>query len=219
MLSAIIVAAGKGTRLGGVKKQFLNLNGCPVLMYSVKKFAELGADEIIVVVAEEDLEMANNLCSPYSLRCKVVAGGSTRQQSVQKGFAACAPDGLVAIHDAARPLVSLDELRAVVNAAKAFQAAALGVAVCDTIKKVNDGTIIHTISRENLYCIQTPQVFEKKLYAAALQQCPSNCTDDCQIVESIGRPIRLVEGSKHNIKITTQADLEYASLALKEGFL
>lgn len=218
-MSAIIVAAGKGTRLGGVKKQFLHLNGYPMFAYSVRKFSQIGANEIIVVVPKEDTDMANNLCHQYSLHCKIVAGGATRQQSVQNGFLACSKDGLVAIHDAARPLVSLAELRAVVNKAQTFQAAALGVAVCDTIKKVKNAKIVATIDRDNLYCIQTPQVFDKQLYAAAVSSHPKDFTDDCQLIEALGHPIALVLGSKHNIKITTPEDLKYAEFVLKEGLL
>lgn len=212
MLSAIIVAAGKGERMGGVKKQFLPLNGIPLFLHSVKAFLNTGADEIIITVPQEDLCQVQQWLTEYQMpkSCQVVAGGASRQESVKNAFAHCHIDsGLVAIHDAARPFIQTEDIVAVCRRAETCGAATLGVPVSDTVKQVENETITATLNRNILYLAQTPQVFRKTLYQKALLQSCGNYTDDCQLLEQIGFPVKMVIGSPNNRKLTTQEDLNF----------
>lgn len=209
MLSVIIVAAGKGERMGGVKKQFLPLNGMPLFLHSVKMFSKIGAEEIIIAVPKEDVDLVKNLLLKYgvSTSCKIVAGGKSRQESVKLAFAECTKDsGLIAIHDAARPFVEYKDVLAVCKDAEECGAATLAVSVSDTVKEAKDGFITATIPRESLYLAQTPQVFKKFLYQKALSQTNGDYTDDCQLFEQIGISVKITLGSVANKKITTIED-------------
>ena len=209
MLSVIIVAAGKGERMGGVKKQFLPLNGIPLFLHSVKLFSKIGAQEIIIAVPKEDVDLAKNLLLKYGLStyCKVVAGGKSRQESVKLAFSECKKDlGLIAIHDAARPFVKYEDALAVCKDAEKYGAATLAIPVSDTVKEAKEGFITATIPRESLYLAQTPQVFKKSLYKKALSQTKGDYTDDCQLLEHIGVSVKITQGSASNKKITTIED-------------
>lgn len=209
MLSVIIVAAGKGERMGGVKKQFLPLNGMPLFLHSVKLFSKIGAEEIIIAVPKEDVNLAKDLLLKYGLSasCKIVSGGKSRQESVKLAFCECAKDsGLIAIHDAARPFVKYEDVLAVCNDAEEYGAATLAVSVPDTVKEAKEEFITATIPRENIYLAQTPQVFKKSLYQKALSQTREGYTDDCQLLEQIGISVKITQGSLSNKKITTIED-------------
>ncbi|MBQ8869014.1 MAG: 2-C-methyl-D-erythritol 4-phosphate cytidylyltransferase [Oscillospiraceae bacterium] len=224
--SIIIAAAGSASRMQGIDKLMYKIGGREVFMYSVKAFDDSKCTDKIVVVTSEDkidrvkncLESAN-LSVPY----EVVLGGNTRQKSVQNGLNACLDaSNCVMIHDAARPMITpelIDKIyeEVIINDK---MAAALGVKVKDTIKQVSSDEIIEsTPDRSALRIAQTPQVFEMNLYKLALQEAVKNnkdYTDDCQLVEAIGRSVYIVDSDYKNIKITTPEDLILAEVYLKE---
>ena len=210
MNSAIIVAAGSGSRLGGLKKQFLEIGGKIVLRRSVEKIIQSGICDIIISTAAEDVGFVERMFSDHKKTVRVIAGGKTRQQSVRNAFEICDGDGIVLIHDAARPFVEVEHIVKVMEAAEEMGAAALGVASTDTVKFVENNLITKTINRKNVYLIQTPQAFSKKIYRQSLNGASGEYTDDCQLVEKAGYDIKIVEGNKDNIKITTIHDLKYA---------
>ena len=223
MVSAILVAAGNSTRTGGVKKQFLKIRGVPVVVRSVAKLQhtpEVG--EILVVTKREDIELVKQLLADAGLDKvrQVVAGGETRQQSVLNGLVHCDPNAeLVAIHDAARPFVAVADIQKVIDDARRYRAATLGVPVKDTVKVVQCGVITSTPERSSLYLTQTPQVFEASLYreaAFSAQREGLDLTDDCQLVERMGVPVHMTEGSYENIKITTPDDIRLSRVLAEE---
>lgn len=223
MVSVIVVAAGSSTRTGGVKKQFLSLRGIPVLCRSIEKFSGLRqVSEVVVVASAADLGYAEELMEQYGCQkvTAVVAGGATRQQSVEAGFARCdKTNRLVAIHDAARPFVSREAIQAVIADADRYGAAILGAPVKDTIKVVEDGMIQSTPKRSRLYQAQTPQVFRMELYRRALlhaREVGLEVTDDCSALEAAGIPVHLTQGEYTNIKLTTPEDLLFAELLARE---
>lgn len=221
MDSAIIVAAGSGTRLGGIKKQFLNIGDYSVLYRSFKKLSLAGAEEIVVVTSKEDVDKVKDILHGEKHLRAVVEGGKTRQESVKNGFLACSKDNdLILIHDAARPFVKIDEIKNVMSVARKTGAATLGAFVVDTIKTLDGSVIEKTLDRDKLFSVYTPQVFSKSVYKSALENFDDSFTDDCSLVEASGTPVHAVVGSRDNIKITTKEDIEYAKfLAQKEDLL
>ena len=215
-VSSVIVAAGKGTRMGADKnKVFLSLMGKTILEHTVDVFQNADIiDEIIVVT--NDTKECGELLAGYNKVTHIVSGGATRQESVKNGLMVAKGD-LVAIHDGARALIKEEELVAAIREAEKTGAAAVGVKSKDTLKKVdNNGFILKTVDREFIYNIQTPQVFRlkeiKKMHTLAKG---GSFTDDCALAESFGTRIKVVDGSYDNIKITTPDDLEIAEKILK----
>lgn len=228
MISVIIVAAGQGKRMGDVgNKVLLPLGDQPVLFYSVQLFCAIPqVGEIIVVTAERDLASVQQLLEGWRLSVpwQVVKGGAERQDSVTAGLsnvAKCAD--LVAIHDGARPLIDRDTVCRAVAEAERWGAACVGVRVKDTIKTVDDkGFVIATPERSGLWAVQTPQIFVADVLRqayASLKDGVTGCTDDAMVVERSGRPVKMVEGSYANLKITTPEDLPLAErlLRMREG--
>ena len=176
-------------------------------------------DEIIVVTQQELLEKVSRYLKAYDKMRMVVAGGETRTDSVMAGLAAVSDrTQLVAVHDGARPLVTDAVICRAVSKAKKFGAAAPAVRVKDTIKVSTDGAVEETPDRSKLYAVQTPQVFDRDLLAAALQNAKEQeiaITDDCSAVEALGMPVQLTDGDEENLKITTPLDLELAALILR----
>lgn len=215
-ISAVIVAAGKGTRMGADKnKVFLSLMGKTILEHTVDVFEKAQEiDEIIIVT--NDIEECQRLFSGYKKVTGIVCGGATRQESVKNGLMAVSGD-FVAIHDGARALICEKEIDAAISAATRYGAAAVGVKSKDTLKKADEnGFILKTVDREYIYNIQTPQVFNlaeiKRMHYLAEG---NSFTDDCALAESFGTRIKIVEGSYDNIKITTPDDLEIAEKILR----
>lgn len=213
-VSAIIVAAGNSTRMGlGKSKQFIKLKGEPVIKHTLWAFEISDViDSVVVVCREQDEREIKSVIKHggFSKVKAVVYGGDTRDVSVKNGVNACDERTThFAIHDGARPLVSDEDITAVVNEAVKCKAAALGTLVTDTIKVVDENNVIvSTPDRSTLRAVQTPQVFEKNLYLKALENGSSKgITDDCQLVESIGESVKIVIGSEKNIKLTTQNDM------------
>lgn len=215
-VTAVIVAAGSGTRMGGVSKPFLSLEGRPLLAWVLDAFEQCAlVDEILLVVREAELERAQSLASGRPKFAGALPGGQTRQLSVRAGVRAAAGE-YVAVHDGARPLVSPACIEKTVRAAFACGAAAAAVHVKDTIKVADaDGNVQSTPERASLWAVQTPQVFEKALLLRAFTAAAGvDYTDDCQLIEAAGGTVRLVEGNYSNLKITTPEDMDVARALL-----
>ena len=217
--SAIIVAAGKGERMGaGMNKAYLPLFDKTVIETAILPFSESDEiDEIIVVT--DDIERCTGLIGGMKKVKAVLLGGETRQESVKTGLLAASGE-FAAIHDGARALVTKEEIENVISAAKKYGAAALGVKCKDTLKIIDDGGFIAgTQDRERLYQIQTPQVFKTSEILEMHKKAAGSFTDDCAVMESFGGKIKLVEGSYENIKLTTPEDILTAEKILeKRGF-
>ncbi len=218
-VSAIIVAAGASNRMGGQDKLGLRIGSKTVLERSVAALAN-NADisDVVVVTAADRIEQVRALCAPFAKLRAVVPGGATRVESTRAGVAACAPDtDYYAIHDGARPFVSDALISRVISAAVIYGAAAPGVRVIDTIKRVDeDDTVIGTPDRAALVAVATPQVFEAVLYRAALKNA-GDAFDDCQLLERVGRKVQIVEGERDNIKITEPGDVARARFIAGES--
>lgn len=221
--TAVIVAAGSSTRMGKpVSKQLIKLNGTQVIIHTLRAFQKAESiSEIIVVCRKNDIEAIKNLAQLNNIT-KVTAfteGGSTRQQSVKNGvLLASSTADYIAVHDGARPLVTPEDINAVVENAVKYKASALGVFVKDTIKVVDEnGFILSTPDRSRLIAIYTPQVFKMDMYKTAMEKAEKenkDYTDDCQLVESLGEKVFVTQGSAMNIKLTTPDDI-----AVAENFL
>lgn len=221
--SVILVCAGTASRMEGIDKQLFLLNGKPVFLHSVDKFNKINSvQDIIIVAGSHNIDDIKKYCSQYKFDkpIKFTLGGSTRQQSVLNGIALCdKSSNYIAIHDGARPLVSINDITNVFDNAIKYSASTLGVPVKDTIKQISsDNFIDFTPPRELLYQIQTPQVFNKKLYLKGIDFAKENSkdfTDDCQLIEAIGHKVYVTKGSYSNIKITTPDDIGIANSILQ----
>ncbi len=218
---AILVAAGRGERLGAARpKAFLELGGRSLLERSAAAFeAAAGVDGVVAVVPAEQAGEARRLLAACARLRAVVPGGERRQDSVQAGLAAAqaGPDDVVLIHDAARPFVEPALIESVAAAAREHGAALPVLALVDTVKRVRDGRVLETLDRDELYGAQTPQGFRLGLLRQALASAAARgltLTDECLAVELAGQAVRTVPGSERNRKITTPADLEWARALL-----
>ena len=221
--SAVIVAAGSSQRMGSDKLTML-LDGIPVLARTLRVFQSSPlVDEIVLVTRTEKLQETADLCKEYGIDkvTKVISGGKTRTESALCGVSEVNHAArLIAIHDAARPLVTEDLIMRTVYAAREHRAAAPAVKSVDTLKAVDaDGFIIGTVDRETTVRIQTPQVFHADLIKGALTKAVEKgitLTDDCAAAEMMGIRTKTVLGDEANIKITEPNDLLIASELLKE---
>ena len=218
---AVIVAAGSASRMGGIDKVMAPLNGEPMIARTVRAFQNCDAISEIVVVTREDLILPiTSLCSGMDKVQAVVAGGSSRQESVHLGLNALSGKcKLAAIHDGARPLISWQVIDRVVRAANTYGAAAPAIPVKDTIKVVQGGVVKETPDRASLQAVQTPQVFDFDILRGALKKAKQDgaqVTDDCSAVERMGMAVKIVEGEERNLKVTTPLDLKIAQLLLEE---
>jgi 2-C-methyl-D-erythritol 4-phosphate cytidylyltransferase len=224
-VAALVLAAGRGERFGaGGPKAFLPLAGRPLVVHAVEALASCAAIDAIVPVLPA-AEIARLRAWPWSADAarKVVApvvGGAERQDSMRAGLTAL-PAGveLVAIHDAARPLVRPGDVARVVAAAARSGAALLAVPLRDTLKRVRDGRVVETPPREGLWAAQTPQVFRAALLREALAKAEADGfqgTDDAQLVERLGCAVEVVEGDPSNLKITWPADLAWAEACVAQ---
>lgn len=220
-VTAVIVAAGNSTRMGGVNKQFLLIDGVPVLIRTLLAFSQSDMiDEIIVSAREEDIPKMFAMIKEYKVLkvTDIVKGGKTRQESVFNAIRRSSPlSEYFAIHDGARPLVTEEIIENTVREAFLTGAAATGVRVKDTVKVVNEnGFITATPDRNYLWAVHTPQVFERRLYLSAIDNVLNSemFTDDCKLLEEYGTEVKMVEGSYENIKITTPEDTDIAQAIL-----
>jgi 2-C-methyl-D-erythritol 4-phosphate cytidylyltransferase len=224
MNSAIIAAAGSGTRFGTkIPKQFLEILGKPLIIYTLECFESCSAiDEIILVLSAEETSNFRQIAENYNLKklTKIISGGKTRAASVLNGLNAIDSETteIVAVHDGARPLVSVDEISATIEKAKKTGAACLVAAVTDTIKEVMNGKIVGTIDRSNLRRALTPQCFRYEILKRAFteNEISEIVTDECFLVEKLGYEVEMVDGSAQNIKITSWEDFIFAENLLKQ---
>ena len=226
--TAVLVAAGKATRMGGVDKVLAPLGTEPVLLHAARAFQENALISEIVIVTREDLvpECAR-LCREAGLDKvrQVVCGGATRTDSVLAGLNAAGKDArFAAIHDAARPLVSQQVITQAVLKGMDTGAAAPAIPVKDTVKQAQDGVVTGTPERAKLFAVQTPQVFDLDFIRCALyaaQKDGAALTDDCMAAERLGMKVHLTPGDEENFKITTPVDLLLAGAVLdaREGLV
>ncbi len=217
----MVAAAGGSTRMGQ-PKQHIPLGEHPVLIRTLLTLQQVVAiDELLLIARGEDIPHFTALAKQAGVTKlrTVVEGGDTRQQSVAKGLAALPPQTtIVGIHDGARPLVTADVVTAVIDAAAATGAAAVAVPVKDTLKRTDaDGYILDTPDRANLWRVQTPQVFDRVALCAAMERAQAegwDLTDDCQLMERAGHPVRLIPGLDTNLKLTTPEDIRLAQAIL-----
>lgn len=219
-VTAIIVAAGKGTRMGSeVPKQFMNIAGRSILETALYKFDRSNeVDEIILVVNREDLEFVNKeIAVKYDKVTIVKVGGTTRTESVYEGIKALSEKcDIVLIHDGVRPFISYNLITGCVEGAYDYGACIPVIEVVDTIKEVSgDGVVQRTLNRAGLKAVQTPQAFDYELikdcYNMAVTE-DASFTDDASIVEFYGHRIKTIDGLLRNIKITTPLDLKIAEI-------
>lgn len=211
---ALIVAGGKGTRMKTkLPKQFLELNGLPVLMHTINAFYRYNENiSIILVLPEDDFELWAELCDKYAFHKKLTLqkGGDSRFQSVKNGLSCIKEAGLVAIHDGVRPLVSEDIIGASYRLASVHDSAVAAVRLKESIR-MTDQDNTKAMDRSKFRLIQTPQTFKTKLIQQAYEgKEDASLTDDASVAEKAGHVISLFEGSYENIKITTPEDLVIA---------
>jgi 2-C-methyl-D-erythritol 4-phosphate cytidylyltransferase len=236
--AVILPAAGLGTRMGRAaaektgtsRKQFMLLEGSPILVHTVRKFARIDrVSEIVIAARGEDIEWVAEMVAGEAPpgRVRVVQGGNSRQQSVSNALSSLGPHTeLVAVHDAVRPFIEFETILRVFDEAAATGAAIVGVPVVDTVKQVTQGTghvkIRGTLQREKLVLAQTPQVFHYELLRRAFAQALADGftgTDESSLVERLDVEVSVVLGSDRNIKITKPGDMDLANLFLSNRML
>jgi 2-C-methyl-D-erythritol 4-phosphate cytidylyltransferase len=228
-IATILPAAGMGTRMGGeTPKQFLELDGSPILLHTLRRLAscELITD-IILAARTDEIERLEQRVKGEKLRqpVRVVKGGATRQESVAAALEYVSDDTeLVAVHDAVRPFVTREQIARIIEEARKCGAAILGTPAMDTVKEVKRGSlpedvalITGTIPRERVVLAQTPQVFRTKLLKEAFAKAIAdqvNTSDEAGLIERLGHEVHVVHGTESNIKITKPADMELARFYL-----
>lgn len=220
--TAVIVAAGSASRMGGIDKVMAEVGGEAMIRRTARVFQQCDAIQEIVIVTRQDLLVpVMDLCHEFEKVKVVLAGGDTRQASVRIGLGAVSKKTkLVAIQDGARPLVTEQVIDRVVRAAHSYSAAVPAIQVKDTVKTVAGGLVTATPDRSSLRAVQTPQVFDLDLLKAAFVKAEKeglDLTDDCSAVEKMGFSVRVVEGDERNLKVTTPMDLKIAEMLLGES--
>lgn len=218
---AVIVAGGKGSRMQSeLPKQFMLLLDLPILMHTIERFLWAYEDiEIVLVLPKEQIPFWKNLCvqMDFLVDHEIVEGGETRFHSVKNGLAACPENGLVAIHDGVRPMVSPELIQKCFVAAEEHVSALPVTPVTQSLRKVN-GDESNAMSREGVVAVQTPQCFQLEPLKAAFEvDFHTSFTDDATVFEAAGHKIHLVDGEATNIKITTPDDLKLAEAVLGGG--
>lgn len=221
---AIIPAAGTGVRMGGgTPKQFLSLEGVPIFIHTLRKFAASNViDGIFLALRPEDMERARKDIDRerFSKPVRLVAGGASRQETVGRALAeAPATTEMVVVHDAVRPFVELDLIQRVVEAARQHGAAVLGIPSVDTVKQVEQQIIRGTIPRERIVLAQTPQAFRFNLIREAFARAEADGfygSDESSLVERLDHTVTVLMGSDRNIKITKPSDLPLARLYIAQ---
>ena len=216
MTTAIVVAAGKGSRMGGaVDKAFLTLGSRPVVAHALAAFERCpDVSEVVLVVRKDQLSAADSAVRMFGLRKvrRIVAGGATRLASVRAGIAAANPDTtFFAVHDGARPAVPVALVRDCVASARKFGSGVAAAKITDTVKSVTRAGVVEaTLDRDPLWAAQTPQVFRADLLRKALEKADdkdASITDESSAVERLGQSVRIVESKEPNPKITYPGDV------------
>lgn len=218
---AIIVAGGSGTRMNApIPKQFMKLDGRPVLMHTINKFEESNPDiKLILVIPFDQVLYWQQLCEEYQFQSKfkLAENGETRFHSVKNGLALIDGDGIVAVHDAARPLVNSKTITTAFKAAEMYGNAVPAIPLSDSIRQI-DSTLSIAVDRTKYCIIQTPQCFNVSILKKAYEQdYKYTFTDDATVVEAMGERIHLIDGNPDNIKITTPRDIIIAETILKNS--
>ncbi len=212
---ALIVAGGKGERMkSNTPKQFIAINKLPILMHTIRQFSHL--DEIVLVLPQDQFKFWGDLCKKYNFTEKytLVKGGKSRFHSVQKGLQSINKDGIIAIHDGVRPLISRNLIDTLTTQVKEGFGIIPVIPFSDSVRKIENGVSMH-IQRSNLYKVQTPQCFMNKNIQNAYKQKFSNkFTDDASVFESNGGKIKTILGDIKNMKITTSEDLKIAGILM-----
>ena len=224
-VSAIILAAGSGSRFGA-KKQFKKLNEIPIWVYSLNTFIRSECvDELILVIPNDSLETLKKSQAFTSLNkknnIKLVSGGGSRKDSVINGLRVVKKaNNIVCIHDAARPFIKTAYIKNSIDACSEFDGAIIAVPTVDTVKKADNNLIKNTINRESLWMAQTPQTFKKgKLLYAIKNFSHLNITDESMLMEEANFKIKLIEGDQYNFKITNEIDWELAKFIVEKNKL
>jgi 2-C-methyl-D-erythritol 4-phosphate cytidylyltransferase len=215
---ALIVAGGSGSRMNNnIPKQFIEINGRPVLMHTFDVFFNFDPKlEFILVLPKDQLTLWNSLCEMHQFKmdCKIAFGGETRFHSVKNGLDLISEDGIVFIHDGVRPLVSVQTLQNCFETAIEKGNALPVIPVSESVREV-EGEKNKAVDRSKYFLVQTPQTFQTGIIKNAYQQATSNLfTDDASVLESTGEIIHLVEGNRENIKITYPENLVFAEILL-----
>lgn len=220
MNAAVIVAAGRGTRMG-MNKVLAPLCGVPVIVRTARAFCESGLFDggVVVVCSQEDMEAMRTVLADVPVAA-IVPGGSDRQQSVWLGIQACDPDvDILAIHDGARPLVTRAVIESTIESARLYGSGVAAVPLKDTVKRVDgQGCVVETPERERLRAVQTPQTFSAALIRdahARFAQSEHRATDDATLAEWMGHTVRLTAGDPENIKLTTPEDMLLATQVIR----
>lgn len=224
-VGAVIVAAGRSRRMAGTDKLWTGVAGAdgrerPLVTYAIAAFQSCEAiDRICIVVAEDAIERARELVAQeaFTKASDVVSGGARRQDSVLAGLRALAGCEWVVIHDGARPLVTGDLIERGLQSAEATGAACCALPVPDTVKESDtDHMVLRTLNRTHLWLAQTPQAFRYDLLLNAHSACNSDVTDDASLIEATGGRVQLYTGSRRNLKVTTNEDLDLVRALLME---
>lgn len=221
----IIVAGGKGLRMGGdIPKQFLPVAGKPVLMRTLERFREYSESlQIILVLPKAQQEYWKQLCEQYhfAVNYQIADGGETRFHSVQNGLRMIPDDadGIVGVHDGVRPFVSTEVITRCYDAARQYKAVIPVTPVVETLRYVGGDRPDENVLRSNYRLVQTPQTFDIQLLKEANKQPYTDAfTDDASVVEGIGQTVTMVEGNRENIKITTPFDIKIAEAVTGASF-
>ncbi|MFA5044954.1 MAG: 2-C-methyl-D-erythritol 4-phosphate cytidylyltransferase [Paludibacter sp.] len=215
---AIIVAGGKGERMQtDIPKQFIEIQGKPILMYSIENFIRYDISiQIILVLPTGQIEFWHTLCKKHAFEIphKIVTGGQSRFDSVKKGLDAVNLPALIAVHDGVRPLVSVETIIRCFKGAEKYGTAIPVIELVDSIRQITE-TGNQSVDRNTYKLVQTPQIFDGELLKKAYKQEFSTLfTDDASVVEAMGTKIHLMEGNRENIKITTEFDLRIAEIMM-----
>ena len=225
MVSAIIVAAGKGIRMKDtIRKQYLDLAGLPILAHSVMAFDSCDLiDNIFLAVPKEDIEYClTNILSSLELKSKVnlIIGGPRRQDSVYNGLKSidkyC---DTVVVHDGVRPFIAPEKIDETIEMCNEYDGVVIATPAVDTMKEVNNSLIVKTLNRASIWQVQTPQTFHREVLERAFEKANKNNfigTDEASLVEHLGARIVVLKGDRRNIKVTCREDLKIASCLLKD---
>ena len=223
MVSVIIVAAGEGKRFkSSVSKLYLKLKDKPVIVHSLLTFLKDSlVDEVILVIHPKDVERAKKICSDFSIKIgKMITGGKRRQDSVFLGLKEVSKkSNIVLVHDGARPLLDKKLIGQVIKEARISGAVVPGIPCEDTIREVGKDRVVKTPDRNSFWLVQTPQGFKKDIILSAYEKAQATHffgTDDAQLVEFLGHPVKVIYGAKENIKITRPVDLVLAEAILEK---
>ncbi|MBT2698382.1 2-C-methyl-D-erythritol 4-phosphate cytidylyltransferase [Bacillus sp. ISL-40] len=219
----ILPAAGQGKRMGaGKNKLLLELNGIPVLIHTLRVFEQDEAcSGIILAIHPQDKPEFQVLLDRYHVTkvINLVPGGNERQDSIYNALKSVETDGIILVHDAARPFILKGHIHRLTEMAEETGAAILGVPAKDTMKKINDGVVVETVERSSLWAVQTPQAFRILLLKEAYEKAEKDHflgTDDASLVERLPYPVEVVEGDYDNIKLTTPEDLFFAEAIIEK---